>query len=111
LKRLTYGDLKRFKSLRVRRWGLYGVLFFTTIVALSSVPFDSVNNLLKAIGDMTMFRVVGFLGLLLSGYIVVKGDEAFNFKSPRGLLQDYEKMRELCGEPCKIFEKMMRGEF
>jgi formate hydrogenlyase subunit 4 len=110
--RLNFSKIRKYKNLKTRKYGVYGLILFTALIALSYIPLGELQSFLKAISDVILLRALSFIGLFFSGLIVLKGESSFStLKGIRGFFEEARKLEEECGEPSRIFEKIMKGRW
>jgi hypothetical protein len=103
--RITYDDIKKVRASNSRRIGIYAFMVFSSLLILSYVHehLGDIDRILMRITDVIVLRIVGWVGCILSGIIIWKGENLFR-KGKKTVPEDVR-------ESVEVFEKYMRGNW
>jgi cytochrome c biogenesis protein CcdA len=105
---MKYEDYLRLRTLRLKVRAVYASLLFAIVFLVTSLNVSGLAEVLRQLTDLALLRVLSFVGLVISLFIVFKGErinEGFSlFAEEKRLTTEY-------GTTFKTIEKFLRGDF
>jgi hypothetical protein len=104
---ITYDEFTKWKISRIRKIGIFTLVFLVFLLVYSYTAVGDLDILLYQLTDLTILRILCFLGIVVSCVIVVRGNKILNGV---GLFAEAKKLEGEVGEACRVFERLLKGE-
>ena len=102
--RIAYEEVKRLKNFKLKRIGASVFVILILLFLLSFASVGELDEVIRQISDILIFRILCILGLLVSGLIIWRGEELYRGIAP---FAEAKRLEAEIGECSKIFERIM----